>query len=307
MTLDINATSNYAPMVSGELVHPITNEERTLFGIQDADLKYKISTNNGYAYLQGGKQPDQAWVTPPAEHDGIELYSNYHWTPVSTHWTVVSATVEELDQTPQIVKSVPFINNSSETGSFNTGISQSVRNTISTTWAVSAGLSIGAQQKIQYAPGGSGGETSGSIEFDLRVGYSDKAEKSTTLGSTSGVRVNLAPGERVWAVLVATRGVLKLRVEYDVYLRGQVACRFAEKFNDHWFWGYDIARNVLANNQQNPIRQVQTIEIGFFSGGEIRLEDSEPSSYAASTGARGAYPAGLISGPNPPVVDGHFV
>ncbi|MBT9431030.1 hypothetical protein JZM24_00525 [Candidatus Sodalis endolongispinus] len=53
--------------------------------------------------------------------------------------------------------------------------------------------------------------------------------------------VALEPGQAVVAQMIASRGRAKVEVEYLSHLDGLVAMNYGSPYNEHHFWGRDVA------------------------------------------------------------------
>ncbi|SMF37342.1 hypothetical protein [Pseudobacteriovorax antillogorgiicola] len=247
---------------SGTINHVITDEERKNFGIEDHDLKEAVGK-----YF--GKKPNDAYLHSPTPWN--DLYKTYHWPQVETYLTVKNATITEITSQPVIIATKTFENNSDQTGTFNAGISDSVTNSVSDTWSKSNTVSF--TQKVSYKVGflgtGGGGET--SMSYSHTWGESKTESQSVTVGTDSGVSVILKPKEAVKAQLTASRGVMKVRVEYLVYLRGSVAINYNPTYKGHHFWALDVNSVLNAAGKATSITVTQDIEVGFYSNSKVEL------------------------------------
>jgi len=168
-----------------------------------------------------------------------------------------------------------FENKSSSTGTFSGGISDSVTNSVSNTWSNSESVSVG--QKISYKASFIGGEVGGetSLSYSQTWGESKTESKSVTVGTTSDISVVLKPGESVKAQLTASRGVMKVRVTYKVYLTGLTAINYNPTYKGHHFWGLDINQVMSAAGMATSKTITEDLEIGYYSDSKVVLIDNE--------------------------------
>ena len=124
---------------SGSVQHIITDEERTTFRLGDKQLKDAVN-----AYF--GKSPNDAYLHSPTPWG--DLYKTYSWPQVQMVLVVQSAEILGITSEPVIVKTQEFRNNSSQKGTFNVSISETVNNTTSTNWSTGGTLSIRHLQKL---------------------------------------------------------------------------------------------------------------------------------------------------------------
>ena len=257
---DVSSSSVQA---SGTVQHIITDEERTSFKLGDQHLKDAI---NKYF----GKAPDDAFLHSPTPWE--DLYKRYSWPEVQVVLVVESAEILGVTSEPVVVKTQEFKNSSNQKGSFNASITETVNNTTSSNWNTGGNLSVGQSLSygVEFAGTGAKGET--SISYSQSWGVGSQESKSITVGSTSGVSVDLAPGESVIAELSASRGVMKVRVKYKAYLTGVSAVNYDESFKDHHFWSMDINAIMNSAGLLNSIKSTEEIEIGYYSNSKIELK-----------------------------------
>lgn len=250
---------------SGSVEHIITDEERTTFGIQSGDLKDAVDE-----YF--GKRPNNAYLHSPTPWD--DLYKRYNWSEVQTVLIVQSATIRGITSEPVIVATKSFANKSSRKATFDCSISDQVTDTVESNWSQMDTITVG--QKIKYEIGflgtGGGGET--SISYSHSWGEGGSVSKSVTVGSSSGVQVELNPGESVKAKLTASRGVMKVRIVYRAYLIGDTALNYNPRYKDHHFWALDIESVMSAASLPSIREYTEDIEIGYYSNSKVELKDS---------------------------------
>lgn len=250
---------------SGSVQHVITEAERTTFGLGDKQLKDAVK-----AYF--GKSPNDAYLHSPTKWG--DLYKTYSWPQVQMVMVVQSAEILGITSEPVIVKSQEFVNSSSQKGTFNVGISDSVNNTASSNWSTGGTLSIG--QKVSYGIKflGTGVEGETSLSYSQSWGIGGQESKSITVGSTSGVSVDLEPNESVTAELSASRGVMKVRVRYNAYLIGNTAVNYNPTYKGHHFWTFGINSVMSKGGILNSVKSTEDIEIGYYSNSKIELKNA---------------------------------
>lgn len=260
---DENASSVNA---SGSVQHIITDDERSTFGVTDAGLKKAVGE-----YF--GKKPNDAYLHSPTPWG--DLYKTYGWKQVQTLLVVQKAEILGITSEPVIVKTQKFENNSSNKGTFNVSISETVQDTTTSSWSTGGTLTVGQkfEYKVKFLGTGGGGETSLSYSQSWGIGGSES--KSTTVGSSSAVSVELDPGEAVTAELTASRGVMKVRIHYNAYLIGQSAVNYNPTFKGHHFWGLPIGSVMNGGGLTNSVKSTEDIEIGYYSNSKVELKDSK--------------------------------
>lgn len=249
----------------GSVQHIITDKERTTFDIEDKNLKNAVGK-----YF--GKNPNDAFLHSPTPWD--DLYKSYGWDQVQTVLIVKSATITGITSEPVIVATKTFSNNSSKKATFDASISDQVTNTTESNWSETNTIEVA--QTISYGIeflgcGSAGGST--SMSYNHSWGQGGSESKSISIGTTSGVSVELNPGESVEAVLSASRGVMKVRIVYKAYLIGCTAVNYNPTFKDHHFWGLNIGSVMNAAGISNIREFTEDIEIGYYSNAKIELRD----------------------------------
>lgn len=267
ITISLNVgpdASSSSVIASGSVQHIITDSERTAFNIQDAALKSAIAIHFGQA-------PDDAFVCSPTSWG--DLYQIYGWPQVQTLLSVQSATILGETSEPVILASENFENSSGVAGEFNCGITQEVAVTTESNWSNTSAVEIGQaiSYEISFLGSGAGGETSMSYSETWEQG--DYKSESVTLGTSSGVAVTLQPGQLVEAELIASRGVLKIQIVYQLTLAGDTAINYSDTYQGHHFWALDINSVMAAAGNPTTITSTETIEIGFYANPKIVLKD----------------------------------
>ncbi|HWI66678.1 MAG TPA: hypothetical protein VNT75_33105 [Symbiobacteriaceae bacterium] len=257
-------TSTSSVSASGSVQHIITDNERSTFGIKDADLKKAVEK-----YF--GKKPNDAYLHSPTPWD--DLYKTYGWPEVQVVLTVKSATITGITSEPVIVATKNFANNSSKAATFDAAISDSVNNTTEHNWSQTNTIDVSQSfsYEISFLGSGGGGETSMSYSHSWGEGGSES--QSVTVGSTSGVSVTLDPGESVTAELTASRGVMKVRIVYQAHLTGNTAVNYNPTYKDHHFWTFGINSVMNAANLSITREYTEDIEIGYYSDAQIELKN----------------------------------
>lgn len=250
---------------SGSVQHIITDKERKTFNIEDKSLKNAVGK-----YF--GKNPNDAYLHSPTPWD--DLYKTYGWDQVQTILVVKSATVTGITSEPVIVATKTFSNKSTKKATFDASISDQVTNTTESNWSETDSIEV--SQTISYGIeflgcGSAGGST--SMTYNHSWGQGGSESKSIDIGTTSGVSVELNPGESVEAVLSASRGVMKVRIVYKAYLKGSTAVNYNPTYKDHHFWGLNIGSVMSAANLPNIEEFTEDIEIGYYSNAQIELRD----------------------------------
>lgn len=232
MAIEISIKAGADPAISsvsatGSVSHIITDKERATFDIQDAGLKDAVAKCFG-------KRPTDAFLHSPTPWG--DLYKMYGWGQVQTILSVKSAKITGITSEPVIVATKTFSNKSSKQATFDASISDQVADTVESNWSKTDTIEVGQTftYSFSFQGGSAGGET--LLSYSHSWGQGGSESKEITVGSETGVRVELDPGETVEAVLSASRGVMKVRIVYKAYLDGGVAVNYEEKYKDHHYW-----------------------------------------------------------------------
>ncbi|MGQ0604469.1 MAG: ETX/MTX2 family pore-forming toxin [Anaerolineales bacterium] len=258
---------------SGSVQHVIEKKERTTFKLGDKQLKNAVK-----AYF--GKSPSDAYLCSPTPWN--DLYKRYRWPQVQVVLVVQSAEILGITSEPVIVKTQEFVNRSSRKATFTVSISESVNNTTSSNWSTGGTLSIG--QKFSYGVKFLGADAKGetSLSYSRSWGVGGQESKSITVGSTSGLSVELGPGEAVLAELSASRGVMKVRIRYNAYLSGSTALNYYPKYKGHHFFHLGISGVMSKGGISNSVISTEDIEVGYYSNSKIELKDKKTMALKAS-------------------------
>ena len=276
MNVDVVAGADLASStvrVSGSFQHIITDAERTTFSLSDKQLKEAVDK-----YF--GKKPNDAYLHSPTPWG--DLYKSYSWEQVSTNVIPEWGQILSLTSKPTIVKSAEFKNSSSVPATFNVAISDEVTDTTSTNWSNGGEFSFSQtiNYEVKFLGAGGGGESSMSYTKSWDKG----GEKSTsvTVGSNSSVSVTLNPGQAVESVLSASRGVMKVRVQYSTYLSGRTAVNYNPTYKGHHFYGLPINSVMASAGISNSKLSTEDIEIDYFSNSILEVKDVNDGSVLAS-------------------------
>ncbi len=251
---------------TGSVQHIITDTERESFNIQDSSLKNAVK-----AYF--GKKPNDAYLHSPTPWD--DLYKRYGWSQVQVIMRPISSTVTGITSNPTIIATKNFTNSSSHKATFNAGISDQVTDTVESNWSQTNTISV--SQSVSYEVGflGSGGGGETSFSYSREWGEGGSKSTSVTVGSETGVSVDLDPGESIEAVLSASRGKMKVRIVYEAYLTGQTAINYNPRYKGHHFWALPINSVMSSGGLSTTMQFTEDIELDFYSDASIEIRDSK--------------------------------
>lgn len=267
ISIDVKTDSdvkNVSITYSGADVEVINPQEVIRFHLNGQSFKEGIKTHFG-------RKPSNFYLKSPTPWG--DLYKKYNWEQVTRVLTVKSARVHDITSKPVVVLAHDFENPSNKTVKVSTGISQTVENTVTTSWTRNQEVSI--SQEIEYDLNILVAKLSGTtgLTYTSSYGKSEEKAESVTIGTTSGVETELKPGQSVTAVLSANRGYFEIEVVYAAKLRGNVAVNFKHSHNGHHFWGPPIENILTSAGLQNEITEVQHIKVGFYAEASLKIFD----------------------------------
>lgn len=252
--------------LSGHNIDLITDTERTAFQLNDDTLKNAAS-------LYFGRRPADAYLRSPTPWG--DLYQSFEWAQVSRILTPQKARILAVTSEPTIVATQIFHNNSTKTAQFKAQITQDVDNMVSSTWEKGCELSIG--QSIEYGFDIAVASVSGKTEFSYTSNWGESATKSETVrvGTEAGVTISLEPNQTVIAELYATRGSMKIQVDYKASLSGSVAVNYDDVYRGHHFWSLDVNAVMKAGGLKRSVRSSEMILLNYYSDSKVVLKDSQ--------------------------------
>ena len=247
--------------------HVITDTETKTFHLTDSELKSAVEK-----YF--GKKPNDAYLHSPTPWN--DLYKRYDWDEVMLVLEVIGATIEGVTSEPTNLAPQQFENNSDVSATFNASISQNVSQTVSNTWSQTNSIQVGSKVTVGVqvpGVGSAGGEISTSYSYAW--GESKTESTTVTVGTQSGLSVELAPGQSIDAILSASRGKIKVRVKYKAHLKGRTAINYNPTYKDHHFWGLSIANVMSSANISNELYFTEDIVVDFYANSHVELRTSE--------------------------------
>ncbi|CAH2987306.1 unnamed protein product [Chilo suppressalis] len=252
--------------IAGESVDVISDQEIHTFGLGESPLKDAVER------YSGGRPGDVYLKSPTPWND---LYKVYNWSEVRRTLYPRSARVLGVTSQPVIVSVQEFSNHSSVVGTYNAGITHQVEQTVSNTWSKGGELTVGTEisYNIDMQVATVGG--SASMSFGSSWGHDRTNSKSVTVGASSAIEVELAPGQAAIATLQAIRATVEVEVDYTATLHGAVACNYPDKHNDHHFWSYDINEVMGAAGMNKNIDSTERMRIDFYSDAKVMLRDRD--------------------------------
>lgn len=258
---------------TGNEFHIITEAEKQTFQLNDIQLKNAVTK-----YF--GKTPTDVFLKssdPWPNKSWADLYSRYNWQQVQVHMQVQDIKITDISSQPVIIASRYFKNSSSKPATFSANISENIANTIESNWSQSttatSSFSFTQSVEVNVELAKETSQFSAGFSLSETWGKGGSSSQTTTVGSSSGLTVNLNPGEEVTAQLIATRGTMKVRVNYIVYLSGNTAINYAKPYQGHHFWAFPIETVLNASNVPSYKIVTEDIQIGYYSDASVIVQD----------------------------------
>ncbi|XP_032524461.2 uncharacterized protein LOC116775642 [Danaus plexippus] len=269
ITIDLEAGDDISDFIinySGYEENIITDKFISLFNIERNNLR--LAVKSFYGTL-----PRDVFLKSPTPWG--DLYKTYNWEEIKTILRVSGVRIKRNSFKKTVVLSHDFENPSNLTIKVNAGLSQSVENTISTTWSQSKEFSVA--QEFEYDFSVIFAKISGTTEisFTSTYGKSEERSESVTIGSTSAVEIELKPGQSATAVLTAKKSELEIEVTYVATLRGNVAVNFRKSYKGHHFYGPSVIAVLKSAGLETEIMTYETIKLGTFMEASLKVFDKE--------------------------------
>lgn len=256
-----STSSNEAAVeATGSISEVISDIERGTFKITDRDLKVAVTK------FSGGK-PAQAYVKSPTPWN--DLYKTYDWNEVRRILEPVTAKISSVTNQNVLISKQDFVNNSTVTATFRTGITKETNDTITSIWKKVGNLTV--NQDLSYTV--SFLSAIGRINYQNLWGVDNTENRKVFVGTKAAVDVVLQPGQTVTSLLTANHGEIKLEIDYTATLDGSVACNYPSMYRGHHFWAYDINKVLEAAKIQNEVMSKEFVTVKFYNDARIIVLD----------------------------------
>ena len=267
LTVIAGISSDYANVkATGIESHVIRNEERKLFKIDNSEKLKDILED------YTGQRPDDVNLSSSDFPWGY-LYHDYNWNEIETEVGVMKIKIQDIVTQPVIVTKKIFKNKSKKQATYNASITDTVTNTVESSWTKLNKIAYGYIIKGSFKISDMGGEANQSFTFDHSWGQGGITRHMTTLGSSTGVVVTLDPQESVTAELIATRGTMKIKVKYDLKLKGSAVINYESTHNGHHFWSMPIEKIFQKAQIPNYRTVTEEILINYYSDAKVIIRD----------------------------------
>lgn len=250
--------------VSGSDIAVISDDEINTFKLSDEKLKSAVASYNG-------KRPDDVYLKSPTPWN--DLYKTYQWMQVNRVLKPIRAKMSSIQFKPVIVLTQHFNNTSCSPAIFKAYIRQQVEDTIASIWETNGQLTTGLN--ISYGIEFLAMAVSGKASFNYfsKWGENIMKSQSVTVGSETGLEITLQPKQRAQAKLFATRGEMKIKIDYEASLEGFLAVNYEDGFKGHHFHGLDVNLVLRAGGFNSSVFSSEEIVIGYYSDSEVMVQD----------------------------------
>lgn len=173
ITIDIETAKTISETnvrCSGYDIQVISDEDINLFNLNQLNLRRAVLNHYGAI-------PKDVYLKSPTPWG--DLYKTHNWEQVCTIKKVKSATIKEGSIKSVVILSQDFDNSSNKTIKVNAGISQSVENTITTSWTSDREMTI--SQEIEYDLNVIFAKMAGTTSFSYTSSWGKSEEKSETV------------------------------------------------------------------------------------------------------------------------------
>lgn len=251
---------------SGVDVKIVGYEELKQFQVSEDQLKQ-------YMKELFGQTPTKVYLTGPSPHCNLYAVYPFNKCQLKRILRVKSAEVMEITSEPAIVHSQDFENTSSNKIKVNTGISQSLETSITTSWSQSTGTEDSREVEcgldIKFF------SISGSRTYSYTSNFGQSIEKTekVTVGFTNSMETELNPGQACAVVLTANRGYINIKVTYVAYLYGDVTMYFSNKLNGDNYLTTSVDNALESIGKVNEKKFVEIIKIGFYTNASLKVYD----------------------------------
>lgn len=265
--------------VSGFELIPMSNEVARKFGIIVGTRGYHPQLWSACRRIYG-RVPDW-FFTQDMKSERWDEYKRLreNGTPleeVKLQKRAVGARIIEVKSKPAARVARKQKNRSKKVATFDISLEDSISTEFSR--STSNEWSVGSETTVSVEIGGELSQAKTTVEQTISFGYTRGEEESKTKGDSitvsSGIEVELQPGEEAVASMSCSRGQIIVDVDYECSLTGTAMFAFAKRHHngrrDHYI---DIERLLPLVGSDNLIRVTDRMGLGFVSEGEAVLED----------------------------------
>lgn len=112
------------------------------------------------------------------------------------------------------------------------------------------------------------------LHYEHSWGKGGSKSESSTIGSSAGLLVDLEPGQDVIVELLASKGTIHAKIEYESYLKGDIATNYFMKLNGSHYWAVPIMRAMKNYGLENSKKTEEIVTVDFYSNSTVILKDT---------------------------------
>lgn len=256
----------------GAITRVVTAADAEAFKVNPTQLKAAFTKYHTWATCKA------AYLKDPTGHP--QTYKSYNEPEVQMVLMPTGCRILDISKEPVIVKTAKFVNESGSKATFHVEISDQVTDSVTSSWSTGGQLTV--EQAFQYGVTflGTGGQGTTTVSYTQQWGVGGEHSKQVTVGSTTGVDVELEPGKGVIAELAATRGKMRVQVDYNAYLTNR-AMSFE---SDGKTWRSPINNVMTGTGIPNSIKSTETLEVGYYSDSVVIIRDLATQSVITQLG-----------------------
>lgn len=257
--------------VEGKTIEPLHRDQLgdVLHGA--GDLKKRVEGLHSCGRVDGVHLSDDDQLSGKLHG----TFAKYGWQPARLTHEARAARIVAVTAEPVIVAD-QLCENPSHVAGFECAheISREVTNTVEREahWDVESTVT----QTVDYEIGVGGvGKVGGSTSLSFSAGYGESSgtSEAVTVGSTSGAKTTLAPGESVVLELSLTAGKIEAQVDYRQKLDGGVFYHYKHKCDGHYLWYASLRKLYPAADLQST--QSETLRVNVYSHARVSQRDVE--------------------------------
>lgn len=256
---------------SGEVVHNITNEERSTFGFASDDTLKQMVVNS----WEHTNWPDNVYIKDPTKFGNS--FAQYGYGEVRTILKPISSEVLSTSEDLILVNEATYYNNTDRETNFQVNMEVSKAKTTTSGWSATDSLSFGSEVSVGVNIEIVNASTTFTTNFTSSYGQSYSYSETITVGSGATVKTPVKPGERATVYLRAWYGKAKLKFVYEGSLTGDVMHNYGRQIDGHYIWFFDIPGILDANTMSNSKTISQIVDVDTYGKHEMQLVIESPN------------------------------
>ncbi|XP_023938323.1 spherulin-2A-like [Bicyclus anynana] len=260
--IDISATNEKERdvRIAGSYVDLIDDVQKQAFELTEENLKKSISSYFGWA-------PDNVYLRNPTPWGG--LYKSLNWEPVKRVVLPKKATILTVETKPELIKIKSLNNDDSEKKVYNEKIEHHFETTVSSTWDENALEG----EDIHYHFDMKKPEVTKYFGFTAKLG--ENTFKTLPINIEKELMITLEPKQNAKIEVLATKEIMKIRVDYETGLVGAVAMNYDKEYKGHRFWAMDINTVLEAGGMRKNLQSSEVIDVVYYKDAKVLVKDVE--------------------------------